>query len=103
MSVCLNRLASAVIVVLPNMNRDDNRVKDIFVDVPLSVESAVSVREAAIAIRYHGVRYLPVVDGGRLVGVVAFREEPRQPRRDPDLGSDRYAGDGCAGTSRAQP
>ena len=100
-SVRLN-LASAVLVVPPDANRDDHRVSDIFVDVPLSAESAVSVREAAIAIRYHGVKYLPVVDGGRLVGVVAFRDEPRQPPRDPDLGSDRYAGGG-AGTPSAQP
>jgi CBS-domain-containing membrane protein len=60
-------------------------MSDAFTDLPLSVESALSVREAAIAIRYHGVKYLPVVDDGRLVGLVAFREEPRG-RRDPGLG-----------------
>jgi CBS-domain-containing membrane protein len=89
-----------VIVVAPETIRNDHRVSDISTDRPLSVESALSVREAAIAIRYHGVQYLPVVDAGRLVGIVAFREEPRR-RRDPDLGSDRHAGDGAAGASGA--
>jgi len=97
--VCLNGLPSGVIIVPPETIRNDHRVSDISLDRPLSVESALSVREAAIAIRYHGVQYLPVVDAGRLVGIVAFREEPRR-RRDPDLGSDRHAGDG-AGTSGA--
>ena len=54
--------------------RHDHRVSDISMDLPLSVESALSVRSAAIAIRYHGVRYLPVVDDGRLVGIVAISE-----------------------------
>ena len=58
---------------------------------PLSVQSALSVKEAAIAIRYHGVRYLPVVDDGRLVGIVAFREDRRHLRCDPDLGQWRKA------------
>ena len=88
-----------MITVPPESIRVDHRVSDIPMDLPLSVESAFSVREAAIAIRYHGVKYLPVVDAGRLVGIVAFREEPRQPRRDPDLGSGRHVGDGAAGTS----
>lgn len=95
----LNRPPSAVIVV-PETIRDDEPVGDVFISLPLSVESARSVRDAAIAIRYHGVKYLPVVDGGCLVGVVAFREEPPQPRRDSDLGSHRHAG-GSAGTGGA--
>lgn len=89
-----------MIVVPPETTRDDDRVSDISTDRPLSVESALSVREAAIAIRYHAVQYLPVVDAGRLVGIVAFREEPRR-RREPDLGSDRHAGGSAAGTSGA--
>ncbi len=100
MCVCLNGLPSGVIIVPPETIRNEHRVSDISLDRPLSVESALSVREAAIAIRYHAVKYLPVVDAGRLVGIVAFREEPHQPRREPDLGSDRHAGDG-AGTSGA--
>lgn len=97
--MCLNGPPSAVIVV-PETIRDDERVGEVVISLPLSVESARSVRDAAIAIRYHGVRYLPVVDGGCLVGVVAFREKPRQPRRDLDLGSHRHAG-GSAGTGAA--
>jgi hypothetical protein len=41
---------------------------------PLSPDSAASVREGAIAVLHHGVRYLPVVDDGVLVGIVAVEE-----------------------------
>jgi CBS domain-containing protein len=44
---------------------------------PLSPESAASVREGAIAVLHHGVRYLPVVDDGTLVGLVAVGELDR--------------------------
>jgi CBS domain-containing protein len=94
-----NRLLPAVIVVPQETIRNDGRVHNMSMDLPLSVQSALSVREAAIAIRYHGVRYLPVVNDGRLVGIVAFREELRRPRCDPDLGSDLHAGDSAAPTS----
>jgi len=47
---------------------------------PLSPESAASVRDGAIAVLRHGVRYLPVVDDGTLVGLVAVRDL-RRPRR----------------------
>ena len=70
----LHRLLSAVIDVRQEAIRHDHRVSDGSMDLPLSVESALSVRNAAIAIRYHGVRYLPVVDDGRLVGIVAVPE-----------------------------
>jgi CBS-domain-containing membrane protein len=40
---------------------------------PLSEESAASVRAAALAIVRHGVRYLPIVDDGTLVGIVAIQ------------------------------
>ena len=68
----LHRLLSAVIDMGQEAIGHDHRVSDTSMDSPLSVESALSVRNAAIAIRYHGVRYLPVVDDGRLVGIVAF-------------------------------
>ena len=38
----------------------------------LSAASAASVRDAAIAVLSRGVRYLPVVADGTLVGLVAF-------------------------------
>ena len=37
---------------------------------PLSPESAAGVRAGAIAVLAHGVRYLPVVENGTLVGLV---------------------------------
>jgi hypothetical protein len=43
----------------------------------LSAASAASVREAAIAVLSRGVRYLPVVEDGTLVGLVALARAPR--------------------------
>lgn len=42
----------------------------------LSVASAASVRQAAIAVLSRGVRYLPVVEDGTLVGLVALAGAP---------------------------
>jgi CBS domain-containing protein len=41
---------------------------------PLSRESEASVREGAVAVVCHGVRYLPIVDDGLLVGIVPVAE-----------------------------
>ena len=41
-----------------------------WIDQPLSPESAASVRAGAIAVLHHGVRYLPVVEDGTLVGIL---------------------------------
>ena len=49
---------------------------------PLSPESAASVRAAAFAVLRHGVRYLPVLDDGILVGLVAVGDL-RRPHRTP--------------------
>lgn len=43
----------------------------------LSAASAVSVRDAAIAVLSRGVRYLPVVENGTLVGLVAIGRAPQ--------------------------
>src|SRR5215468_7321623 len=80
----VNGLPPAVIDVPRETIRRDRQASDIGAEMPLSVESALSVRDAAIAIRYHGASYLPVVDDGRLVGIVAVREQRPPPRRDPD-------------------
>jgi CBS-domain-containing membrane protein len=48
----------------------------------LSPESAASARAAAFAVLRHGVRYLPVVDDGILVGLVAVGDL-RRPHRTP--------------------
>ena len=84
-----------MIDVLGEAIRHDDGASDIGMDLQLSVESARSVRDAAIAIRYHGASYLPVVDDGRLVGIVAFREQPLPPHRDPDPGPDMRPGHGA--------
>jgi hypothetical protein len=43
----------------------------------LSAASAASVRDAAIAVLSRGVRYLPVVEDGTLVGLVALGRAPQ--------------------------
>jgi hypothetical protein len=43
----------------------------------LSAASAASVRDAAIAVLSGGVRYLPVVEDGTLVGLVALARAPQ--------------------------
>jgi CBS domain-containing protein len=53
---------------------DELRVSDTSPRAPLSVDSAASVRDAAIAMLHHGVQYLPVIDDGHLVGVVSLRD-----------------------------
>jgi CBS domain-containing protein len=42
----------------------------------LSAASAASVRDAAVAVLSRGARYLPVVEDGTLVGLVALAEAP---------------------------
>jgi hypothetical protein len=52
---------------------------------PLSEESALSVRAAALAVVCRGIRYLPVVDDGTLVGIVDLFTLGRSPRWGPML------------------
>jgi predicted transcriptional regulator len=49
----------------------------------LSAASAASVRDAAIAVLSHGVRYLPVVEDGTLVGLVALARAPQPVASEP--------------------
>jgi CBS-domain-containing membrane protein len=49
----------------------------------LSAASAASVRDAAIAVLSHGVRYLPVVEDGTLVGLVALARAPQPVAPEP--------------------
>ena len=76
--------------------RPDDLLRDISADLALSPESAVSVSDAAIAIRYHGARYLPVVEDGCLVGIVAIQEQRGQARGDCDLEPDTHVRDRTA-------
>ncbi len=69
-------LAEGDVVAAVAHGKDPNEacVADIVVKQPLSVESAASVRDAALAMLTNGVKYLPVVDGEQLVGIVAVRD-----------------------------
>jgi hypothetical protein len=49
----------------------------------LSAASAASVRDAAIAVLSRGVRYLPVVEDGTLVGLVAVVRAPQPVAPEP--------------------
>ena len=49
----------------------------------LSAASAASVRDAAIAVLSRGVRYLPVVEDGTLVALVALAPAPQPVAPEP--------------------
>jgi hypothetical protein len=49
----------------------------------LSAASAASVRDAAFAVLARGVRYLPVVEDGTLVGLVALGRAPQPVAPEP--------------------
>ena len=84
---CDNRPPSAVITVAPETIRDD-RPSQRRPDLPAQRrERHQRPASRNSDRRYHGVKYLPVVDAGRLVGIVAFRRRPRQRRRDPGAGA----------------
>ena len=53
----------------------------------LSAASAASVRDAAIAVLSRGVRYLPVVEDGTLVGLVALARAPQPGASEPTAAS----------------
>jgi CBS domain-containing protein len=57
----------------------------------LSAASAASVREAAIAVLSHGVRYLPVVEDGTLVALVALAPGPQPVAPEPTAAHTRPA------------
>lgn len=90
-----NRPLRPVIVVAHETTRETHGIST---DLPLSIESARSVRDAAIAITYHGVSYLPIVDDGELVGLVALRgrglrhDPERRPNTHPATGAVRAPG-----------
>jgi len=46
------------------------RISELHRAVPVTVERDTSVEEAARSMLAHGIRHLPVVDGGRLVGLL---------------------------------
>lgn len=50
----------------------DMRVRDVMSDTPVTVSPHVSVEEAAKLMEDHQVRRLPVVEGTRLVGIIAL-------------------------------
>lgn len=41
---------------------------------PHTISAEASAHDAALAMAHHGIRHLPVVDGGRLIGVVTERD-----------------------------
>jgi CBS domain-containing protein len=51
---------------------DQIKVRDVMTDVPITVSPHISVDEAARIMADHQVRRLPVVEGSRLVGIIAL-------------------------------
>jgi acetoin utilization protein AcuB len=50
------------------------RVKRYMTREPYSVASTETLARARTLMRNHGIRHLPVIDGGRLVGIVSDRD-----------------------------
>src|SRR6185503_13029277 len=63
-----------VVAVRPDSAGPEPRVRDVMVAVDAIATPGTSVGEAHRLLREHGVRYLPVLDGDLLVGIVSLRD-----------------------------
>jgi acetoin utilization protein AcuB len=71
---------------LDPVNPDDRTVRDYMVPVPHAVDPEQSVADACAHMQALGVRHLPVIDAGRVVGLLSDREAcwvGAVPNRDP--------------------
>lgn len=50
------------------------QIRDSMTRSPLTIGSDISIRKAEELMRSHGVRHLPVLYGGRVVGVISDRD-----------------------------
>lgn len=77
----------ALRVVAGGLDPSRARVAEAMTDSPETIEPTASVQEAVSLMRQHDVRRLPVVEGGRAVGIVALADLATSPEV-PDLLSD---------------
>jgi CBS domain-containing protein len=60
--------------VAGRVHTSDARVREWMTEDPITASGSTSIDEAMRTMLEHGFRHLPVVDGGRTVGVVSLRE-----------------------------
>lgn len=60
-----------VVRALARREPDDARVDSVMTAEPVVIDADADLREAIVLFRSHAVRRIPVVDGGRLVGIIA--------------------------------
>ena len=49
-------------------------IATVMTGAPHTISGDASVYDAALAMAHHGIRHLPIVDGGKLIGIVAERD-----------------------------
>ena len=75
----------AVRAVAEGRDPDSTTVGDVMTAAPVTISPSSSVREAIDLMHQHDIRRLPVVEGGRPVGVVALGDVSMSPRAQPLL------------------
>jgi CBS domain-containing protein len=60
--------------VAGRVHSSEARVREWMTEEPVTASSETSVEEAVKTMLEHGFRHLPVVEGGRTIGVVSLRE-----------------------------
>jgi CBS domain-containing protein len=58
------------LAVADGRNLEETHIEDLGIGEPLTVEPTVTVEEAGRLMLAHDIRHLPVVEGGRLIGIV---------------------------------
>ncbi len=64
-------------------NRIDGSVSDWMTLDPITVGSTATIGEAAMMMVHGGFRHVPIVDDGKLVGIVSIRDLLRLPNETP--------------------
>ena len=75
-------------VVADGLNPLDTSVQDFLSPNPVSIESDASLDEARKLMSEHQIRRLPVVDGGKLVGILSLGDVATKDRRDTEATGD---------------
>jgi CBS domain-containing protein len=59
-------------VILQGLSSRETRVRQIMTNSPITVTPGYTVEECMRVMTHHRIRHLPVVDGGRVVGVISI-------------------------------
>jgi len=61
-------------VVADGLDPEQTRLSDVMTPCPITVDLDTSVRDALRRMFCNGLRHLPIVEGGKVVGVVSMRD-----------------------------